>query len=73
MAQKGFNTLVKEAKTEIIEVVNKYLHQLPISVIGIILENLVYEIKQGCDATCLQEAEQYNKQLKEEEEEKEND
>lgn len=60
---KGFNTIVDETKKELAALINNKLSVgLPSSVIQLMLENLVYEIKQVVKYDKKQELERFNKE-----------
>lgn len=64
MAQKGVNTIILETKGNILEAVNNGLKQgLPISVISIIIENVMFEIDKNLNIAVENESKQYQEQV----------
>lgn len=64
MAQKGVNTVILETKGSILEAVNNGLKQgLPISVISIIIENVMFEIDKNLNIAVENESKQYQEQV----------
>lgn len=65
MAQKGVNTIVLETKNNILEVVNNGLKQgLPISVISIIVEGIMFEIEKNLNNTLANEDKEYQERIR---------
>lgn len=65
MAQKGVNTIVLETKNNILEVVNNGLKQgLPISVISIIVEGIMFEIEKNLNSTLANEDKEYQERIR---------
>lgn len=62
--EKGINLLIKDTRDEITKVVNKSLQTLPISIIDMILDNVMLELKNGLTAQLEQEQRDYNEGLK---------
>lgn len=65
---KGINTIVEETKNEFVTLINSKLDVLPISVIGLIVEGIAVELRNGIDNAIKQEAKQYAEQQKAESE-----
>lgn len=66
---KGINTLIKETKDNITKVINDGLKTgLPIAVIDLMVDNIMFEVKNTLDNALKQESEKYNEQLKIQEE-----
>lgn len=64
MAQKGVNTIIVETKGSILESINNGLRQgLPVSVVSMIVENIMYEIDKTLAKDIEKEANEYQKQL----------
>lgn len=64
MAQKGVNTIILETKGNILEVVNNGLKQgLPISVISIIVEGIMFEIEKNLNNVLTNEKKEYQEQI----------
>lgn len=65
MAKKGDNVIITESKKEILDTINGCLSKgVPISVIGLIIENLMFEINNSLTNTIKKESEKYQEQLK---------
>lgn len=66
---KGINTLIKETKDNIAKAINDGLKTgLPIAVIDLMVDNIMFEVKNMLDNNLKKESEQYNEQLKAQEE-----
>ena len=66
---KGINTLIKETKGNITKAVNDGLAAgLPISVIDLMVDNIMFEIKNTLNNALQQEEVKYKEQLKVQEE-----
>ena len=64
MAQKGVNTIIVETKGSILESINNGLRQgLPVSVVSMIVENIMYEIDKTLTKDLEKEANEYQRQL----------
>jgi hypothetical protein len=64
MAQKGVNTIIAETKGNILESVNNGLKQgLPISVVAILVENIMFEIDKSLTKTLEDESKEYQEQV----------
>ena len=59
---KGFNTIVETTRKELTGVINA--SGLPISVVSLIIENILMEVRNGVDKTIQQEAIKYAEQEK---------
>ena len=59
---KGFNTTVETTRKQLTEVINS--SGLPISVVSLIIENILMEVRNGVDRTVQQEAIKYAEQEK---------
>ena len=69
MANKGVNTIILEGKKEILNAVNGCLEKgVPISVVQLIMENLMFEINNSLNDTIAKEDVKYQEQLKVEDE-----
>ena len=63
--QKGINTIIDETRTEITDWVNNKLNMgLPPTVVGLILDNIMFGLKDITKVVKDKEFEQYNEQLK---------
>lgn len=70
----GINTLVEETKKELADLINTKLKQgLPISVVGLLLDSLMYEVKNNIDVAIAQEQAKFKDQIKAESEQIEYD
>lgn len=58
---KGINTLVKETKDNIVKAINE--SKLPIAVIDLMLDNIIYEVKTGLNNTLQEEDLKYKQEL----------
>ena len=57
MEQKGINTVIEETKDEIVSLINTKLQGgIPVSVMGLILQNVMYEVRDGINASLKREA-----------------
>lgn len=64
MAQKGVNTIIVETKGSILESINNGLRQgLPVSVVSMIVENIMYEIDKTLAKDLEKESNEYQRQL----------
>lgn len=63
---KGTNTIIKETKDAIVKAIND--SKLPIGVIDLMIDNIMYEVKNGLNRTLESEQIEYNKLLKAQEE-----
>lgn len=62
---KGFNTMVETTRKELAELITSKLQAgLPISVVSLIMESLLVEIRSGVDKALIQEANKYAEQEK---------
>ena len=62
---KGINTLIKETKGNITKAVNDGLSAgLPISVIDLMVDNIMFEVKNTLNNALQQEEVKYQEQLK---------
>lgn len=60
---KGFNTAVETARKDLAELINSKLQMgIPFSVISLIIENTLMEVRNGVDKSLIKEAEQYTEQ-----------
>ena len=57
--EKGFNTMVESTRKEIAELISVKIKMLPISVVSLILENVLIEVKALLDRAIAQEAIKY--------------
>ena len=56
---KGINTIIQETKKEMADLVNEKLKLgLPISVIGLILDGICYEVANGIKSSLIEEKKQ---------------
>lgn len=61
----GINTLIEQTKKELADLINQKLQQgMPISVIGLILDTLMYEVKNNIEIAIAQEQERVKEQTK---------
>ena len=60
--EKGINTLIKETKDVIIKAINE--SNLPIGIIDLIIDNIMYEVKNGLNAALTKEQVEYDELLK---------
>ena len=61
--EKGFNTVVETARKDLTELINSKLQMgIPFSVISLIIENTLMEVRNGVDKSLIKEAEQYTEQ-----------
>lgn len=61
--EKGFNTAVETARKDLAELINSKLQMgIPFSVISLIIENTLMEVRNGVDKSLVKEAEQYSEQ-----------
>ena len=58
---KKVNTVIKETKDNIVRVINE--SQLPIGVIDLIIDNIVYEVKNSLNIIIEKEKTEYNQML----------
>ena len=57
MEQKGINTIIEEAKNELVSLINTKLQEgVPVTVVGLILENVMYEVRDSIKATLARES-----------------
>ena len=69
MAQKGVNTIILETKGNILEAVNSGIRQgLPISIISILVENVLFEIDKNLNNALKKENQEYQEQVQIEDE-----
>ena len=62
---KGFNTEVENARKELAQLINQKLQLgIPFSVVSLIVENILTEVRNGVDKALQQEADKYNETLK---------
>lgn len=57
---KGFNTTVETTRKQLTEVINS--SGLPISVVSLIIENILMEVRNGVEKSLIKEAEKYTEQ-----------
>lgn len=61
----GINTLIEQTKKELADLINQKLQQgMPISVVGLILDTLMYEVKNNIEIAIAQEQERVKEQTK---------
>ena len=61
----GINTLIEQTKKELADLINQKLQQgMPISVVGLILDTLMYEVKNNIEIAIAQEQERVKEQAK---------
>ena len=61
--EKGFNTVVETARKDLTELINSKLQMgIPFSVISLIIENTLMEVRNGVEKSLIQEAEKYTEQ-----------
>lgn len=61
----GINTLIEQTKKELADLINQKLQQgMPISVVGLILDTLMYEVKNNIEIAIEQEQERVKEQTK---------
>lgn len=61
--EKGFNTAVESARKELAELINSKLQMgIPFSVISLIIENTLMEVRNGVEKSLIKEAKQYAEQ-----------
>lgn len=57
---KGFNTEVENARKELANLITQKLQMgIPFSVVSLIIENILMEVRTGVDKALQQEAEKY--------------
>ena len=57
MEQKGINTIIEETKNELVSLINTKLQEgVPVTVVGLILENVMYEVRDSIKATLARES-----------------
>lgn len=59
---KGINTTIEETKKELVTLINSKLNVLPISIVSLIVESVMMELRSGVDNALQQEAKSYAKQ-----------
>ena len=58
---KGFNTEVENTRKELAQLINEKLQMgIPFSVVSLIIENILVEVRTGVDKALQQEAVKYN-------------
>lgn len=61
--EKGFNTAVETTRKDLAELINSKLQMgIPFSVISLIIENTLMEVRNGVEKSLIKEAEQYTEQ-----------
>lgn len=61
----GINTLIEQTKKELADLINQKLQQgMPISMVGLILDTLMYEVKNNIEIAIAQEQERVKEQTK---------
>ena len=62
---KGFNTEVENARKDLAKLINEKLQLgIPFSVVSLIIENVLVEVRNGVEKSLQQEADKYNELTK---------